>query len=122
MPQESLNLTNLKDLDYGLINKAFETNIAAAANDCYMRPEDKTARKVCMTFILKPVMQGGALDRIETAVDFATKIPIMKTRVYSMQPKVNRGQVDGLMFHPDLPDDPDGRTVMDVAEEAKPKR
>lgn len=120
MPQQALNLANLKNLDFGMINAAFETQIAQAANDCYLRPEDKTARKVHMTFLLKPVQVGGQLDRIETAVDFATQLPVMKTRIYSMHPRVDKGKATGLLFHPDLPDDPEGRSIMDEAEKHQP--
>lgn len=117
MPQKMLKFDSLKDLDYGMIDKVFENEIAKAADDCNQRPEDKTARKVVLTFSLTPRMSGGALDRVEVAFDFATKLPIQKSKVYEMQPIINKGKATGLNFHPDLPDDPEGTTIMDIADE-----
>ncbi len=117
MSKKKLALGSLQDLDHGMLDKTFQTHVATASNDCYQRPEDKTPRKVIITLLMKPIMAHGALDRIETSLDFATALPKMKSRTYSMQPEINRGNAQGLMFHPDLPDDPDGKTIMDHIEE-----
>lgn len=116
MAKKKLTLQSLQDLDHGMLDKIFQNHLATASNDCYQRPEDKTVRKVTITLSFKPVQSLGALDRVETTVDFATSLPKMKSRTYNMQPEINRGSSQGLMFHPDLPDDPDGSTIMDVAE------
>lgn len=116
MPQQQFNLKNLQNLDFGVINSAFEDAVSRATSDCLERPEDKSARKVTLTFIMKPMMKNGDLDSIDTAVDFAVSIPKQKTRIYSMEPKTVAGK-PSLYFHPDLPDEPNGATIMDRAGE-----
>lgn len=116
MPQKKLSFANLPDLDFGMIDKTFDAHVKAAANDCYDRPTDQTARKVVMTLVLKPQMSGRDLDSINAEVEFSTVLPKMRTKVYSMQPIINKGKADGLLFHPDLPDDPEGTSIQDLAE------
>lgn len=121
MPQLKLNLQNLKDLDYGTINAAFEHHLTAAVNDCYQRPEDGKERKVTMTFNLTPELRSGTCDSVLLEVDFTTKVPVMKTKAFRMTPTINRGKADGLLFHPDLPEDPEGRSIQDLSEGHKDK-
>lgn len=116
MPQMRLTLESLKELDTGTINAAFEHHLRAAVNDCYQRPEDNKERKVTMTFNLTPDFRNGGCESVIVDVDFVTKVPLMKTKAFRMTPTINRGQADGLLFHPDLPDQPDGRSIQDLSE------
>ena len=113
--KKKLTLRNLHLLDNGLADKTFDHHMDKAVDDCYQRPEDKTARKVILTIMLKPDMKNGGFDGVDADIEFATVVPKMRTRVYRMDPIINRGKAEGLMFHPDLPLDPDGKTIMDVA-------
>lgn len=113
--KKKLTLKNLHLLDNGLADKTFDRHLQAAIEDCYQRPEDKTPRKVVMTIMLRPDMRNSGLDGVDADIEFATVVPKMRTRPYRMDIMTNRGHAESLMFHPDLPLDPDGKTIMDVA-------
>lgn len=116
MPQMKFNLDTLKNLDFGTINAAFEHHLQRAVDDCFQRPEDDKPRTVALQFKLTPEMTKGSCDSILVECEFLTKVPNMRTKPYRMTPIVNKGKGDGLLFHPDLPDSPDGTTVMDIAD------
>lgn len=113
MRQEAFTLDNLRLLDFGKIQEAFNQELQFTVKDCMDRPLDDAARTVSIQFTLKPVPDLSGVtadcDKVAVACDITSKIPKRKTRVYEMKPKH-----DGtLTFHPDLPDEPDGSTLYD---------
>jgi len=121
MKQVQLSLENLKLLDFGVLNEVFAREVQSVVKDCADRPLEKTPRSVNMVFVFKPLVDRtggtGDLEKVEVACDVVTKVPKKKTKVYTMTPKH-----DGtLVFHPDLPDEPDGSTLYDDEDKGKKK-
>lgn len=116
MKQEKLCLTNLPHLENGIIEEAFNAELARLVRDCEERPLDKSPRTLQLQVNLKPkpeMSAGGIIcDEVEVECAVTGKIPVQRTKTYVMKPKH-----DGtIAFHPDLPDEPDGSTIMEEAE------
>lgn len=113
MNEVPLTLENLKSLDFGKIQAAFEAEREHVVKDCMDRPQDDKAREVSIRFIFKPVVDGTSrtidCDSIDVGCEISSKVPKRRTQIYSMKPK----QDGSLSFHPDLPMDPEGSTLYD---------
>lgn len=98
-----LNFTNLAHLDEGRMDRLLRHHIQRTAADMMARPGDKTARKVCMEFTLKPVAgPEGELDEVTVEIEVKSKTPVHRSKPYIMRP-VN----GGLVFNADFPDSRD---------------
>lgn len=108
-------LDNLRHLDFGVIQVAFQKELERCVADCCDRPADDTARQVQIKFLLRPDCQPGVADcdHITVECEIAGAIPKRRTKVYQMTPLRN----GGLRFHPDLADDADGSTLLDELNE-----
>lgn len=112
-----LTLGNLQHLDGGKAAVTFADQVKTVAKDCYDRAGDKTARVITITVAVKPrADQHGNLQYVDTTIDVKTKLPDIKSNIYQMKAKIEATGSKGLQFHPDLPSDPDGRSIMDIAD------
>jgi len=117
-------LGNLKELDGGVIDVAFMHELQNVLFDLANRPTLTKARKLTVTFELKPVpgaimgqdgsQQGLELDQVEITGQVSSSVPKRQTRKYVMKPSNDKGKRN-LLFHPDNLQDPDQATVMDIA-------
>lgn len=113
---EIFNLENLRLLDSGMITQIFKLEMDRVVKDCMERPLLDKPRKVAIVFEVTPKSQSpnvtiGTIDcdrvNVEAAVE--SSVPKQRTQVYEMTPKHD----GSLLFHPDIPDDPDGSTLYD---------
>src|SRR5262249_42381719 len=111
MAAQKFSLDNLKNLDFGKISHAFNAEVQRIVQDCMDRPGLEKNRQVSIVFDFWPVTDPaqGLVDCETVGVEaqVTSKIPARKTKVYSMRPHKN-GE---LSFNPDMPEDPDGRTL-----------
>lgn len=107
---ETLTLESLKHLDGGRALQMFDLLLRRAGQDCYDRPADRSARKVPMTAILKPVMgQDGRCDGVTLEIEFNPSTPKFRTATFPMLLKPN----GAIVFNPDSPDNPRQLTMTD---------
>lgn len=108
-------LDNLRHLDFGVLQAAFQKELERCVDDCCDRPADETARVVQIKFLLKPDCHPGVADcdHISLECEIAGAIPKRRTKVYQMSPLKN----GKLRFHPDSPDDPDADMLFDGDDE-----
>ena len=113
MKKVSMTLENLKQLDYGVVSEHFGMHLKRVCEDLESRPADETARKVQIQFVFKPeVHSGGGLESASVEVEVSSTVPRHRTKPYRMQV-----HPDGRMsFHPDLPEEPEGSTLLDNME------
>lgn len=113
-----LTLENLQHLNGGLASAQFKEAVEKVADDLTDRPHDKGVRKIVVTVTSKPLLNGaGNLTGVNTTIDFKTQLPDQRSDIYTMKTKINDKGKAGLTFNPDLPDDPDGTSVMQLAEQ-----
>lgn len=114
MKKVSMTLENLKQLDYGVVSEHFGMHLKRVVADLEARPADETARKVQIQFLIKPECHsGGGLDSASIEVEVSSSVPRHRTKAYRMSVHQN-GE---LSFHPDLPEDPQGSTLLDELSE-----
>lgn len=113
--QEQFKLENLKMLDFGVIGAAFDAEMMRVIKDCSDRPLDDKPRTVSITFNVTPKPDlsraNGVVDceKVSVECDITSKVPPRRTKIYEMTPR----QDGTAVFHPDLPDEPDGDTLYD---------
>ena len=95
-----LTLANLRELDFGKLEAAFRRHLERITGDCVDRPGDPNARKIAMTFEVRPEADPstGACERCKLQVHVASFVPPHKTRVFDCMPQ-RRGNAQGLMFN-----------------------
>lgn len=113
--QQALTLSSIKDLDDGIVAKAFDHELRRAVADCMDRPGDDKARKVQLTVILEPVMNTNSRDAEDVNVEFeaSSAIPKRKSKVYAMQPRKG----GHLAFSVNNPTDPEQSSLADQFED-----
>ena len=100
---QQLSFDSLAELDDGRINRLVKHHLARIASDVIDRPADKTARKVTIDFIVKPIIQpDGECDEAAVEIECKSKIPTYRTKKYTM-----RATKGGLAFNRDFPDELD---------------
>lgn len=109
-------INNLKALDLGVVNEAFQRFTQRIVEDCCDRPGEKKPRKILLQFAFVPVASPGQNDCDEVAVScqLKSKIPDHCTRNIVMRP-TTAGQ---LYWNPELPDEPDGKTLWEESDDA----
>jgi hypothetical protein len=85
------NVAALKDFDGGRLAAAIEQELERAAKDCIDRPGEKKARKVELTFNLKPVDvdKTGVAESVSFRFTIRLKTPVRESIDYSMALKQN---------------------------------
>ncbi len=115
--QKEFSLDNLKYLDSGLISKAFQREVRKMLEDLDQRPSLNKPRVLSLNFYLTPIAgDHGELDKVDMQTDVSAKYPKRTTRKYAMKANVEDQKIT---FHPDLPDMPGQRSIMDVAGDNK---
>jgi hypothetical protein len=113
MRQKPLTLDNLRELDFGKIGAAFQAELQHVVKDCQDRPTDDRARSVSIVFKLAPEVdvKAGVIhaDVIEVGCEITSNVPKRRTQIYKMKPQAN----GTLLFHPELPEEPEGSTLYD---------
>lgn len=114
MPQEKFVLGNLPLLENGLISTAFDGELKRLVKDCDERPLDEKPRELTLKLKLtpKPDKNGRnpVCDEVEVECEISGKVPVQRSKIYVMKPKHD----GSLLFHPDLPEDPNDETLMDA--------
>jgi hypothetical protein len=76
MALRELNLEGLAMIDGGRVDAAVNHHLTRAIADCEDRPGDKTARKVVLTMLVKPVMlQDGAVTDASVECEVSSTVP-----------------------------------------------
>jgi len=108
--KRELSLATLEHLDYGKLATAFQQHLRRAVADCLDRPGDDSARKVTITFEIKPASdQTGDCERCKVDAQVLSKVPAHRTRVLDMAPRKG----GHLLFDDDSPDDVNQVTLGD---------
>jgi hypothetical protein len=95
-----LSLSNLRHLYLGKADQMFANQIQRAAEDCFSRPGDQTARKVTLEVSVTPVLpQDGDCNEAKVQLRCVASLPKFKTKEYTMA--LRRG---GLLFSRDEDD------------------
>jgi len=91
MAMVKFDVAALKDFDGGRLATAIEQELTRAAKDCLDRPGEKKARKVELTFNLKPqdVDKTGVADSVSFKFTIKLKTPERQSIDYSMAIKQN---------------------------------
>lgn len=111
MSLRQLKLDTLKDLDFGRPAVAFEQSVADAVRDCKDRPGDKRPRKVCLEFVLVPVIeQDGDCTGVEGEFKIKVSLPHRQTKPYSFG-LTRQGH---LLFSDNAPENIEQTTIDDV--------
>jgi hypothetical protein len=112
--QVKLTLGNLKDLDLGRIEAQFQADLQHVVQDCKDRPLDGRARTVAVMFKIVPDVSASdgtnaECDAVKIGAEISSSVPRRRTKVYTMSCKHD----GSLAFYPDLPDEPEGSTLLD---------
>lgn len=119
--QTPFDLESIVRLDFGALNAAFRHELDYVVRDCRDRPGEKKPRVVTMQFAFTPEPDSvGSVeaDNVLVEATILGKIPVRRSKVYSMRPAVASGR-HCLLFNPDVPDDPDQPTIFDRLERAE---
>jgi hypothetical protein len=107
------SLETIKQLDSGVVDAAFKTEMEHVVRDCTDRPLLDKPREVTIKFLVLPKVKADGrtndCDAVEVEVHVGSKIPGRKSPVYSMGVK----QDGSLTFHPDAPEDHDADLLID---------
>jgi len=123
MPRQIFSLADIAQIDGGQHAKIFDKAMQDLSSDCYNRDNDPKPRKLILEISLCPVQDAdGDFDHVDVTMDWKTVRPTIKSNVYSMKPQITVSGSKGLLFNPDLPDDPEGKSIADIAEEEEQKR
>jgi len=111
-----LDINNLKVLDGGRIEAAFQQEIKHVVLDLMDRPGDDRERSVTMKVLFKPIVdEAGECERVNVRMDIGSKLPNRKTRVFDMKArKSSKGPM--LVFNEDSLDNVDQTTMFDNEE------
>ncbi len=97
-----LSLENLKHLDLGKADVAFQRELARVAGDCHDRPNDARPRTVTLQVNVVPVCDdAGNCDTASIQVLVTSKLPTYRTKVHTMGLRAKAGQ---LVFNEDSDD------------------
>lgn len=111
MRKVKFGLSSLKDLKDGVIDRAFQHEVAAIVKDCEDRSKLAKDRVLTLKFKFAPKVDGDGDSTGEVIVtaELTRSMPKRQSEAYTMIV-----QSDGtLTFHPELPDEPDGSTLYD---------
>jgi hypothetical protein len=75
MGRVALDLSNLKDFDFGKAHAAFQKCLATAVRDLMDRGSDKTARVVTLEASLVPRLEQGG-DVVDADVEWKCKVKL----------------------------------------------
>lgn len=110
MPQKQLTIDSLRDLDFGLVSTAFETELQRVVKDLQDRPTDGKPRKVALIFVLKSMDDHA--DDIDCECEVVASIPKRVSKPYRMRAK----QDGSLYFQPEAPENADQMVIDDEIE------
>lgn len=110
----TFSLETLNLLDLGKIEKAFKTEVDRVVADCKDRFMDDRPRSVVLKFSFEPSLDEGEYE-VLVECEITGTIPKRRSKVYTMRLDDRTG---GLLFNPDLPDDPDEETLYNAQEKA----
>lgn len=107
-----LTLENLINLNAGEIVGEFNRSLAEIVRDLEERPGDKTARKLELSFSIKPKLADhGVTGAADVQIEVNSKVPKRKTSPIQM-----RIEGDGLEFNPVSQSDVHQHTIDEVVE------
>ena len=109
---KEFNLESLKELDFGRISAAFDTERERVVKDCQDRPGDGKPRSIAIKFNFYPQSDGSEsvdCDEVKVECEITSTVPKRRTKIYTMKP-VRDGK---LRFNADDPDDPENPTLLD---------
>lgn len=105
---EKFKFDNLNKMFRGMLPALFDDEMRRCLLDCKDRFEDDKARSVKIEFRTSP-RHGTNGDEVDVEVEVVSTVPKKRTRLHTLAVKAN-GEA---MFHPDLLDEPEGRTLYD---------
>ena len=108
---KQFDLSTISEIDEGRVLEAWNQACKRLVEDIEDRPGLDDARKLVLTFELKPVKdEAGNLDTINGAFQIKESIPSRKTRNYDFKPKIVNGQ-STLAFNPLSEDNANQHTI-----------
>lgn len=111
--QQRLTLSTMKGLDFGALEEAFNRELSRLVKDCDERPLDDKPRTLTLAVKMIPKADTSGrnvvCDNIDVELEIVGKVPVTRSKIFTMKPKHD----GALMFHPDLPDMPEGHGLYD---------
>lgn len=102
-----LSLSSLAEFDFGKAEIAFRKTLQSVVRDVKDRGHDGRARKVVLTVILDPIIEGGDVADANVHFTIQAKLPALST---APRPVMIDRQAR-LVFNPDSPDNPEQSTL-----------
>jgi hypothetical protein len=111
-----LNLTNLKELDFGKVDVALQQHLQRCVSDCLDRPGDEHVRVVDLRIEMKPVLEShGDCEHVLMQCRVASKVPSHRSKVFQCKP-VRGGH---LLFDAESPEHFEQGTFGDLNKETE---
>ena len=105
------NLSDLSQLDQGVLDAQFREELKSVIEDMRDRPSVSQARKITICLSLKPTSDGaGGLLEVGTEVEISSTFPKVRTREFAM----GAIKTDALVYNDLSPDDPRQGTLDEV--------
>lgn len=106
----------LTELDAGRIATAFDQAMVRMYEDLADRATVNKSRTLTVTVSLTPIAgERGELDDVDVDIQLTEKVPARQTKVYRMS-----AEHGALFFNEESPDNPDQRTLDELAPGAAP--
>lgn len=116
-------IKELKDvgaIENGMVAVLWRKSLESAFNDIAARPGVESVRQVVLVMRMVPETDSrGELIAIRTEFEVDPKLPKSRTRVYSMVPMGDRGELRALQYNEASPDDPKQMTLDEVDDDGK---
>lgn len=114
MQRMKFSLASLKDLDFGKADAEFGHHVKIAVLDAIDRPHEERKRPVSLHVDVSPADPSDPdCDKCHVTLSVTGKIPDKRTMAYVMSTTKD----GSLAFNPDVPDNPNQRTLMDDIDE-----
>lgn len=120
MAKEKFTLKSIADMKDHAVG--FDKMMTELVKDAFDRDYDPTARKLIIEISVVPKLnKKKQFSHLETTIDYKTKRPTVKTQPIVMKPDISAAGCRGMLFNPELLDDPDGNSIQDIAEAEEAK-
>jgi hypothetical protein len=112
MARKMFSLSELRNLDFGKMDAAFQRELAKIIDDIVDRPEDDRPRRLLLRLAIIPEeITAGTIETVTAGFEVAAYLPTRRSRPYSMRVTKN-----GLIFNSEAPENPDQMTLDEVNE------
>lgn len=82
----ALDFKGLAHIDEGRVDKLLRFHLQRCQQDCQNRPNDNNARKVTLSFVMKPLVNPstGDCEKVSIEIEAKSSVPTYRTMPYQM--------------------------------------